>query len=273
MTCFVAVARAHARDALRGRWAIGVAGLLAASMLAVTIVGSKGAQELGLRHRGATWASAIGIALLLPSLIGMLLGSATISAARERGDLVMLMAQPVRRSVLVAGIGSGLVVVLWVVILGGSGISLLIAGGGPGVTTSGLVTLAVVSAAVAAAGVSIGLALGSRCRSRAEASVWTTVTWFVLALGIDMLLTAISSGVALGPRVLLAVVVLDPLECARVLALLLGDSGDVALGPFGSYITTSLGAGRTEIVLSLTLAAWIVVPGVGASWILSRRDA
>jgi hypothetical protein len=66
-------------------------------------------------------------------------------------------------------------------------------------------------------------------------------------------------------------VVVNPIEAARVLTLLLLD-GASALGPFGAYLTDRFGPQGAVTLLLVTLGAWVVGPLALAAVATGRRD-
>ncbi|MGD9889743.1 MAG: hypothetical protein AB7U18_00430, partial [Dehalococcoidia bacterium] len=72
---------------------------------------------------------------------------------------------------------------------------------------------------------------------------------------------------------LIAVLLLNPVDVVRALAVLhLEPSMDV-LGPAGAYLSARLGAGGAAAMLSAVLVAWFIIPMAGAVWIFHRQDA
>jgi hypothetical protein len=63
----------------------------------------------------------------------------------------------------------------------------------------------------------------------------------------------------------------NPLEAARVLAVLLLDGG-AGLGPFGEYLTRRFGTRGATGLLVGAVTAWTVLPLLAARWWTVRRD-
>jgi ABC-type transport system involved in multi-copper enzyme maturation permease subunit len=129
-----------------------------------------------------------------------------------------------------------------------------------------------VSLVGAASAVAMGVAISSVSSTHHQATAAAASLWLLLALGMDLLLAGVAPGLRLGPAGLLGAVVLNPLEAARVLAVLLLD-GEVGLGAFGTYLIGTFGRGGTIGLLLGTLYVWIVGPLALAAVATSRRDA
>jgi ABC-type transport system involved in multi-copper enzyme maturation permease subunit len=260
------------RGAARTRWLTVGGAVFAAAALAVTLAGLRSLSALGLGGAGAAIDGLVHLSLLLPPLIGLLLGAGSLARDRERGMLAMLAAQPVRRSVLPLAAFAGSLLAVWVVLAAGLGVSLIVLA--TVVTAADLATFAIVvgvSLAATATAVALGVAIAAVVSTHHQATAAAASLWLLLALGMDLLLAGVAPGLRLGPAGLFAAVLANPLEAARVLAVLLLDGG-TGLGPFGEYLTRRFGSTGAITVLGASLAAWTVGPLVLARWATRRRD-
>ncbi len=66
---------------------------------------------------------------------------------------------------------------------------------------------------------------------------------------------------------------LNPVEIVRVLAIIHLEPDLQILGPFGSYLMERAGTGGATAILSVALAAWIVVPVSLAAWLFELRES
>ncbi len=98
------------------------------------------------------------------------------------------------------------------------------------------------------------------------------IAWFVLVLFFDLGMIGVTLTGVLGNRGLVAALLLNPVDVARVLAVLrLSPDLDV-LGPAGAYLHDALGAGGAAVMLGAALAGWLAVPLAGAAWAFHRQD-
>lgn len=260
------------RGAARSRWVSIGAVVFAAAAAAVTLAGLRSLSELGLAGAGAATDGLLHLGLLLPPLIGLLLGAGSVARDRERGLLAVLASQPVRRGQLpLAAFLGATSAVAAVVGLGFGVATVLVAAVATPTDLVALLGVAVVSLAATASAVALGVALSSVCSSHHQATAAAASLWLLLALGLDLLLAGTAPGLRLGPAGLLAAVLVNPLEAARVLAMLLLDGG-TSLGPFGSYLTDLLGRVGSIAALLGSLVAWTLLPLVAARTIIARRD-
>lgn len=90
-------------------------------------------------------------------------------------------------------------------------------------------------------------------------------------MGMDLALTGLVPALHLGPRGMLAALLVNPVESGRILALLGGD-GTSGFGTFGGYLRDSLGVTAAAGLLLTSLTAWIVTPLAAATAARTRRD-
>ena len=109
------------QSAARSRWVIGTAAAFALLCLAVSMLGMRSLRELGLTGVGPASAALINLGVLLPGVMGLLLGGNAIVAAREQGVLPLIAVQPVSRTSIVVGPFLGVSAALAVSILFGFG--------------------------------------------------------------------------------------------------------------------------------------------------------
>ncbi|HET7234871.1 MAG TPA: ABC transporter permease subunit [Actinomycetota bacterium] len=267
-----ALAAWELKAAVRSRWVLGTAIVFAAISLGVTLLGLEALRGLGLSGVGPASAGLVNLGVLLPPLMGLLLGAGSIAGARERGLLAMMVAQPVSRTSLIVGVFLGLVAALWITVAAGFGLSALVLAGVARVSDlAPFGALVVATLAVGTAGLGVGIGLSSVAAGRTQAVALAVAVWFVLALGMDLALAGLGPAVQLGPEGLLVAVLLNPLEAGRILALLAANPSGAALGPFGTYMIERFGSTGSAVLLGSAIAAWTVIPLLVARSALRRR--
>jgi Cu-processing system permease protein len=268
----VPVAAWELKAAVRSRWVVGTAVVFAAIALAVTLLGLNALRDLGLSGVGPASAGLVNLGVLLPPLLGLLLGAGSVAGARERGLLAMMVAQPVSRTGLVGGIFLGLAAALWVTVAAGFGLAALVLAGVAKVSDlAPFGALVLATLAVGTAGLAVGIGISSVASGRTQALAFAVAVWFVLALGMDLALAGLGPAVRLGPEGLLGAVLANPLEAGRILALLAADPSGAALGPFGAFLVDRFGAGGSAVLLGGAIGAWTLVPLLVARSALGRR--
>jgi ABC-type transport system involved in multi-copper enzyme maturation permease subunit len=268
-----AIAGWELRGSLRARWVLAMAAIFGFLCVLVTLLSFRTVRELGLTGIGPASATLVNLGVLLPSLMGVLLGAGSLVGAREQGMLAMLAAQPIRRSAIPLGAFAGLTGAIWATIALGDGAALVVLSGVARASdVPALVALLGATLAVATASVAIGVAISAIATSRVQAVAGAVGYWVLAAIGVDLALAAIAPSIHLGPRALLAAILLNPLEAGRVLALLGTNLEGTALGPFGAYLISTFGPVGSVVLLSADLLLWVLVPLLAARWALPRRD-
>ncbi len=274
MSATLAMAGWELRGAVRSRFVLGAAITFGAMCLGVTLLGLDALRGLGLAGVGPAAAGLVNLGVLVPPLLGLLLGAASLAGARERGLLAMVAAQPISRGAIVGGTFLGLAGALWTTVALGLGLaSLVLAGVARVEDLAPLGALVGATLAVGTAGLGLGVGISALARSRAQATAAAVATWLVLALGMDLALAGLAPAVRLGPEGLLAGVLLNPLEAGRILALLAASPGGTALGPFGAFLIDRFGTAGAGALLVVAIGIWTALPLALARWALARRVA
>jgi Cu-processing system permease protein len=269
----VALAGFEARVILRGRGALaGIIGFAAAALV-VTVLGLGSFQQLGFGAVGPAAVALINLALLLPTAQAIVVGAMATSGERGGGFLTMLRA---RRASPLALVGA-----IWMAVALSAAVALMIGFGLAAVILSANVPLADLLAFTVVLGVvllvawvaaALGVLIGVVTESRLQAALAAIGVWFVLAIGLDLLLVGLGVFVRMGEPALIAAIVLNPFEAARVLALLALDPSGTALGPAGTWAVSTLGPVGAGLVLGGALLAWLLAPLLAAARILGRQE-
>jgi Cu-processing system permease protein len=263
----------QARSVLRGRWSVLAVLAFAAAAAVVASLGLGSFRQLGLGAVGPAAVSLLNLALLLPTAQALLLGALSLSGERESGFLAALRARGLGAGTLVLATWAAVTLSAWLSLLAGFGlVAVIIAGSVPPgdlPVFAAILGLAALCAAVAAA---LGILVGTAVGNRLQASLVAIAAWFLLALGLDLVVIGLGVFVSLGEPAILAAVLVNPIESARVAALLMLDAGGGALGTMGTYLLDHLGRDGAVALLCAALLAWVVAPLALASFVLGRRD-
>lgn len=255
MTAFLRILRAELRDVLRSRWLPGY-GLL---FLLLT--------DLLFRFGGSgdrVLLSLLNAALLLVPLVSIVVAAMHLYQSREFIEL--LLAQPVGRRALFGALWVGLTLPMALAFVAGVGLPFLWHGtGGAGGT---LRTLLLAGAALTAVFTALAYLLAVTFQDRAAGLGAALLAWLLLAVvydGIILFGTALLGRYPLEKPVL-AAVVLNPIDLARVLLLLKIDIAAL-MGYTGAVFERFFGSGRGALVSVGALATWVAVP----AWLAMRR--
>lgn len=263
----------QARATIRGRWTVVALVAFAAAAAVVAVLGLGSFRQLGLGAVGPAAVSFLNLALLLPTAQALLLGALSLSGEREGGFLAVLRARGMGFGTAVLSIWLGVTLSAWLSLLAGFGaVAVIVAGSVPAADLPSFGALLLVCAACSASAAAIGVLVGVMVRDRLQASLVAVAAWFVLAMGLDLVVIGLGVFLSLGEPAILAAVLANPVEAARVAALLLLDAEGGALGTMGIYLAEHVGREASLLLLGAALAAWAGLPlGLGAL-VLGRRD-
>jgi Cu-processing system permease protein len=238
------------RDLVRSRWLLGYTILLLALTEALLRFGGGGPRAV---------ISLLNLVLILVPLVSIVFGTMYLYAAREFIEL--LLAQPVGRRVLFAGLYAGLALPLAGGFLLGVGLPFLWTGSGGG-SGSGAVGLLLGSGILltlvfTALAFLVSVMVVDRARGLGAA----IVLWLAVTVLYDAILVLVATSMADYPLELplLGLTLLNPVDLGRVLLLLrldtaalMGYTGAVFERVFGSALGTGVTIGA--------LAVWVAAP-------------
>lgn len=267
-----AIAVAEFRGALRGRFVQGFGFLFAALSVGIALAGLSASGHLLVQGFVRTSASLLTLSVYLLPLLGLILGASAFGT--EDGGTELMLAQPIRRSDLIAGRTIGLALALGSVSALGFGIAaaLVLARAGPEGFLAYLL-IALLCTGVGLFGLAVGVAIGVVARRRLRAIGGALGSWVLYAVVFDLAAIAVlqlSGSSQPGPW-LLGVLLANPLDGVRTLGLVtLG--ADVLLGPTGAAMKQLLGENGGGFAVVASLLAWSAFALAFAVRRYQRRD-
>lgn len=250
------------RNVLRSRWILGYGLLLFGLTFLLLRFGGSGERAV---------LSLLNVVLLLLPLVSVVFGTLYVYNARE--FIEMLLAQPVGRGALFAGLFGGLVGPLCAAFLLGVGLPLAVVGrGGPGFGVQ-LLTLLTTGVLLTLVFTAFALCVATLIEDRAWGLGLALVVWLLTTLvydgGVLLVASAFSAYPLEGP--LLVLLFLNPVDLARVLLLLQLDVSAL-MGYTGAVYERFFAAGVGSLLaLGMLLVCAAVPLGLGYRWFL-RKD-
>jgi Cu-processing system permease protein len=135
-----------------------------------------------------------------------------------------------------------------------------------------------IAALVGAAMVGIGVLISVSSRSAVQAQGTAVFAWFAFVLLYDLLLMGVLATSGIPAEWLAALLVVNPVDAARVLGVLTLEPELYLLGPSGAYLTSRLSPVGASALLLGALGLWTALPVAAAAvWFSfpvrrSRRD-
>lgn len=255
------IARYGMRDLLRSRWLLAYASFFFVATWALLQFSDNETKAL---------LSLVNVVLFVVPLANIVFGAMYLYGAREFVEL--LLAQPVRRRELFAGLYLGLTGPVAAAAAVGIGAPLLLQG-----TSTATMRLAAVIAAmsVALSVVFTGLAavIAYRIEDRVRGLAAALGVWLLLAVVYDGLVLMAAVRFADYPleRPMLAMMMANPIDLARLVLLLQFDVAAL-LGYTGAVFERFFGGMTGVIVAGGAIALWAAVPALVGARLFRRKD-
>lgn len=261
------------RECHRNRWVVVLALVFGGLALAFSLLGRAGLGTVGVSGFGRTAASLVSLVVLLVPLLGLILGAGSVAGDRERGTLLMLLAQPVTTGEVLLGKFLGAAGALAIAVLAGFGVSGVVIAREAGWAHVALYArLMGLTLALGAVYLSIGLCISTLARRSAGALGLAVVVWLLSTFVADLLLMGSSIVLRLTPGQLLWASLSNPAQLFRLGVMQTLHGNLELLGAAGVYASTVLGSWVPLVVLGLC-ACWIAGMLGAAYGALARRGA
>lgn len=254
------VARYQVSNVLRSRWLLAYALFFAVVTDALVRFGGGDARAM---------LSLVSVSLLVVPLASLVCGTTYLYDARDFTEV--LLAQPVGRAPLFAGLYAGLALPLALAFVAGAGLPFLVHGVPEGQRAT-LATLLACGAGLSLAFVGLAFLVALRTDDKVKGLGAAIGLWLALALlydGAVLLLVALLADHPL-ERPLVALMLANPVDLARVLLLLELDAAAL-MGYTGAVFTRFFGGAGALAAVGM-LAAWIVGPVLLGGRAFRRRD-
>lgn len=256
------IARSQMRDIVRGRWYLAylvLFGLLTEGLLRFSGGGPRGLLTVAE------------LMLFIVPLVTIVFGTMYFYQAREFIEL--LLAQPVSRGSVFAGLFAGLMIPLCGACVAGVGIPYLLHGAGSGREGGTLLTVILVGLALTLVQGALGLLIAVRTPDRLRGLGLALGVWFLAAVAYDGFVLLLVSLLADYPleRPMLGLMLANPIDLGRVLLLLRFDIAAL-LGYTGTVFQQFFGGARGVLVAAGGLLLWIGMPLWWAARSFARKD-
>jgi len=250
------------RDIARNRWVIAYTVVLLVLTEALFRGGGEG---------GRVVLSLLNVVLIFVPLVALTFGTLYLYTAREFIEL--LLAQPVGRGAMFAGLWGGLAVPLAGALLCGVGLPFLLHAGEGAVPVHSLLMLLGTGVLLTLSFTALAFLIALRFEDRARGFGTALLVWLTCAVlydGLVLLAVALFADYPLETP-LLILTLLNPLDLGRV-ALLLDLDAAALLGYTGAVFQRFLGTAEGLALAVTALVAWTLVPLALGFRRFQRRD-
>jgi Cu-processing system permease protein len=255
------IASYSVRDLIRSRWLIAYAAFFFVATNALLRFSDTEAKAL---------LSLVNVVLLVLPLANVVFGAMYLYASREFVEL--LLAQPIRRSQLYAGLYLGLTIPVATAAVIGIGVPLLLHGVDLAALRIG-VTIAIVAAVLSAVFTGLATLVAYAIEDRVRGLAVAIGAWLGLAVVYDALVLTGAVRFADYPleRVMLGSMIANPIDLARLMLL---REFDVAalLGYTGAVFQRFFDGSTGVLIAAGALALWVVLPVAIGARFFHRKD-
>ncbi len=250
------------RDITRNRWVIAYAVTLLLLTEGLFRLGGDGARVI---------LSLLNVVLILVPLVSLMFGTLYLYNAREFIEL--LLAQPVGRRAMFAGLWGGLCLPLAGALVTGLGVPFLLHARAAQLSLAAAGLLLATGTLLTAVFTAIAFVIALRLDDRARGFGAALLVWLAAAVLYDGVVLLVATLLANYPLEipLLTLTLLNPLDLGRVVLLLVLDASAL-LGYTGAVFQRFLGTALGLGLALLALVAWTAIPLAAGARRFSRRD-
>lgn len=262
MKVTVKVARYEIRDVIRSRWLIGYTLFFLLVTDALFRFGGGGEKAL---------LSLINVVLILIPLVSIVFSTVYLYAAREFIEL--LLAQPIKRRQVFAGLYVGLALPLSLSFVTAVCIPFILHRGIASAQPGTFAALLLAGIALTLIFTALAFLIVARTEDRVKGLGLAVAVWLFLAVlydGLVLLVISIMADYSI-ERPLIALMLANPMDLARV-ALLLQFDVAALLGYTGAVMQKFFGRAIGVTVTSLALAVWVIVPLFAGMRAFQKKD-
>jgi Cu-processing system permease protein len=255
------VARYGVRDLVRSRWVLGYAVFVALATFALLRFSDSETKAL---------LSLSNVVLLVVPLANIVFGTMYLYASREFVEL--LLAQPVRRRELFAGLLLGLIAPVTMAVIAGIGVPLALMGVASETLRIGFL-IAGIAAALTAVFTTVASAIAYWIEDRVRGLAAAIGVWLLVAVVYDAIVLMAAVQFADYPleRPMLAAMFTNPVDLSRLLLLTRFDAAAL-LGYTGAVFQSFLGGAVGLMVAAGTIVLWIAGPALVGARRFLRKD-
>ncbi|MEM2238200.1 MAG: ABC transporter permease [Candidatus Caldarchaeum sp.] len=260
------------QESLRNKWLIIYAVIYAVLGLSLSYYSVLGLSYLGLKAFGRVSAALVNLTLYMVPLMSLSLAGLSLVTEREKNTLEMLLAQPVSKTEVAVSRYLGITLSIFLSTFLGYGLAAwylwLVLSSGDIVVFLQLMLISLLAASTLSA---VGLLISILSRTRFEALATVLLTWLTLVVIYDLLVMGVTLIADLKVADILNLLILNPVESARILMVQALDPSLLLLGATGLYIARTLGSSIT-MVFTASMLAWTASCLAAAVILFNRQD-
>ncbi len=275
MNEILAIAANEIRIAVRNRWVVSGAAVLAILALSLALLGSAPTGTVGVAPFDVTVVSLTSLTIFLVPLLALLLSHDTVVGEAERATLLLLLAYPVARWQVIGGKFIGHTCVLAAAVTLGYGSAAVVIGWSlGGIDAESAFAFAAMLASSVLLGASflaIGYAVSTAVRQRGAAAGIVVIIWLVLVVVYDAALLGLlvlDKTHAMPAGLVRTLLLINPTDAFRLFNLR-------SIGRVATFSGMAAVANQAQLATGYmlsALAAWVAVPLLVAAVLFRRKQ-
>jgi ABC-type transport system involved in multi-copper enzyme maturation permease subunit len=246
------------KESIRARWLLIFSAVFFLLAINVPTLVFLAARYLPPDYVATYLTSVISLSFPFIPLLALPMGAAAIVDERESGTLQYVLSNPISKSEFFLGRAVGLLLATTAVILLGFGLASIFIYNLNFSLYGGVLTTMLIAGGLNIIMLALALVISTLARRKATATGLSIFVWFFLTVLSDIGVLSFVVNLRSGAEAVVPVVLLNPVEMSRILAIINLGGGYAELGATGVILQYYLGASM-GLVLLVGLLVWITV--------------
>jgi len=259
------------KEAIRAKWLVVFTVVFFFLVINIPILGLFAARYLPPEYLQQYLPTFLGVLFPYIPLLALPMGSGTVVEERESGTLQYMMSNPISKAEFLAGRMVGMLLATTLVVVAGLGVAALVAQSIQSTTSAALLSITLVATTLNAVMLMVAFVISILAKRKSTAMGVAIFMWFFFTVLTDIGLLGIILNLTAGSWAAISVILLNPVETSRILAVIAGGGGVSDLGANGITIRYYMGSSAVPI-LSLVLMVWLVVSFAVAFLLFRHQD-
>lgn len=259
------------KEAIRAKWLLVFAVVFFLLAINIPMLVLLGARYIPPDYLSIFLSTLVTLSFPFIPLLALPMGATTVVEEREAGTLQYVLSNPITKGEFLLGRAVGLLLATSAVVFLGFGIASAIVYNVDVLSYRSVVIVMFLAAALNATMLGFALVISVLSRRKATAIGIAIFTWFLFTILSDLGFLSVILNLKWGAWVTLPIVLLNPVESARILAVLVIGAGQTQLGSTGIIVSYYLGD-SAPLVLGLGILVWTVVLYAVGFFLFRRQD-
>src|SRR2546427_9209976 len=259
------------KDSIRAKWLLVFAVVFFLLAVNIPMLVLLAARYLPPNYLQVCLTTLVGVAFPFIPLLPLPMGAATIVDERESGTLQYIMSNPISKVDFLLGRLSGMLSATTAVILLGFGVASAMVYNLDVTAYAPVLTATAMAAILNAIMLGVAMIISIITKRKSTATGIAIFMWFLFTVLSDIGFLSVVVNLRLGVAATLPVILINPVETSRILAVLSLGGDASQLGSTGLIINYFLGS-SAQLILGVSLIAWLATVFTAAFLLFRRQD-